>query len=49
VPLTRELGIDVRWDVIKGGEDFFALTKRLHNGLRAASARSPEDHTPPFR
>ena len=36
VPLTRELGIDVRWDVIKGGEDFHALTKRIHNGLHGA-------------
>jgi trehalose synthase len=45
VPLTRELGIDVRWDVIKGGEDFFALTKRLHNGLHgSACAITPEDH-----
>lgn len=45
VPLTRELGIDVRWDVIKGGEDFFALTKRLHNGLHGAPMTiTPEDH-----
>ncbi len=45
VPLTRELGIDVRWDVIKGGEDFFALTKRLHNGLHGAPTTiTPEDH-----
>src|SRR6185295_6520396 len=36
VPLTRELGIDVRWDVIKGGEDFYALTKRLYKGLHGA-------------
>ncbi len=45
VPLTRELGIDVRWDVIKGGEDFFALTKRLHNGLHGgATTITREDH-----
>ncbi len=45
VPLTRELGIDVHWDVIKGGEDFFALTKRLHNGLHGdACTITPEDH-----
>ncbi len=45
VPLTRELGIDVRWDVIKGGEAFFALTKRLHNGLHGGSFTSTkEDH-----
>lgn len=33
VPLTRELGIDTRWEVIKGGDDFFAVTKRMHNAL----------------
>ncbi|HVM96367.1 MAG TPA: glycosyltransferase [Candidatus Acidoferrales bacterium] len=33
VPLSREVGVDIRWDVIKGGEDFFALTKRMHNAL----------------
>ncbi|MGD0950410.1 MAG: glycosyltransferase [Candidatus Binatia bacterium] len=33
VPLSHELGVDIRWDVIKGGEDFFAVTKRMHNAL----------------
>ena len=33
VPLSRELGVEMRWDVIKGGEDFFAVTKRMHNAL----------------
>jgi trehalose synthase len=33
VPLCTELGIQMRWDVIKGGEDFFAVTKRIHNAL----------------
>ena len=29
----REVGIDARWEVIKASEDFFALTKNLHNAL----------------
>jgi len=33
VPLSREVGLDIRWDVIKGGEDFFSVTKRMHNAL----------------
>jgi trehalose synthase len=33
VPLLRELGVDVRWDLIKGGEQFFAVTKKFHNAL----------------
>jgi len=33
VPLLRELGVDTRWDLIKGGEQFFAVTKKFHNAL----------------
>ena len=33
VPLCNELGVQMRWDVLKGGEDFFAVTKRIHNTL----------------
>ncbi|MBP7215894.1 MAG: glycosyltransferase [Candidatus Omnitrophica bacterium] len=33
VPLLTELGVDTRWDVIKGGEQFFEVTKKFHNAL----------------
>jgi len=33
VPFLRELGINTRWDVIKGGEQFFEVTKKFHNAL----------------
>ncbi|MBU1125832.1 MAG: glycosyltransferase [Candidatus Omnitrophica bacterium] len=33
VPLLKELGVDTRWDVIKGGEQFFNVTKKFHNVL----------------
>ncbi|MDO9572267.1 MAG: glycosyltransferase [Candidatus Omnitrophota bacterium] len=33
VPLLRELGVDTKRDVIKGGEQFFAVTKKFHNAL----------------
>lgn len=33
VPLLKQLGIDARWDVIKGNERFFSITKQFHNGL----------------
>jgi len=36
IPLMRELGLDARWEVIKGGEDFHAATKRFHNALHGA-------------
>ena len=37
VPLLRELGVDTRWDVIKGGEQFFEVTKKFHNALHGRS------------
>lgn len=33
VPLLKELGVDTHWDVIKGGEQFFEVTKKFHNVL----------------
>ncbi|PIR16889.1 MAG: glycosyl transferase family 1 [Deltaproteobacteria bacterium CG11_big_fil_rev_8_21_14_0_20_49_13] len=36
VPLLQELGVDAKWDVIKGGEDFFNVTKAIHNALHGA-------------
>lgn len=33
IPLLRELGIDCRWDLVKGGEQFFSVTKKFHNAL----------------
>jgi trehalose synthase len=33
VPLLGELGIDAKWDVIKGGAEFFSVTKKFHNAL----------------
>ncbi len=33
VPLLNELGLNTKWDVIKGGEQFFEVTKKFHNAL----------------
>jgi trehalose synthase len=33
VPLMRDLGLHIRWEVMKGGEDFFDVTKKVHNAL----------------
>lgn len=44
VPLLRELGVDARWEVVTGTEDFFVLTKKLHNALHGAPiAFTPAD------
>ncbi len=33
VPLLRELGVEAKWDLIKGGQQFFEVTKKFHNAL----------------
>jgi trehalose synthase len=30
---ARGVGVDARWVVVRGNPDFFAITKRIHNGL----------------
>jgi trehalose synthase len=37
VPLLRDLGLDVEWQVITGDEPFFRVTKAIHNGLQGDS------------
>lgn len=37
VPLLQELGVNAQWDVIKGGERFFEVTKKMHNALHGQS------------
>jgi len=33
IPLLQELGVNAFWNVIKGGEKFFEVTKKMHNAL----------------
>ena len=33
IPLLEDLGIPTRWEVIRGGEEFFGVTKAIHNAL----------------
>jgi trehalose synthase len=37
LPLLHDLGVDVSWDVIKGNEKFFNLTKKIHNALHGVA------------
>jgi trehalose synthase len=34
IPLLQEIGMDVRWEVIRGTEEFFNVTKSFHNALQ---------------
>jgi trehalose synthase len=34
VPLMRDVGLNVEWKVITGSDEFFNITKKIHNGLQ---------------
>jgi trehalose synthase len=36
VPLLRNLGLVVDWKLMAGTDEFFAVTKAIHNGLQGA-------------
>ncbi|HUV36664.1 MAG TPA: glycosyltransferase [Patescibacteria group bacterium] len=42
VPLKRELGIDVSWEVIEGDAAFFQCTKNFHNALQGNKVEIPQ-------
>jgi len=43
VPLLSELGVQIRWDVIRGGTAFFEATKSFHNSLQGEAGQLSED------
>jgi trehalose synthase len=36
LPLAEELELNMRWEVMTGGEDFYGVTKAFHNALHGA-------------
>jgi len=36
VPLLRSVGVDAEWHVMQGSDEFFGVTKDVHNGLQGA-------------
>src|ERR1041385_8460081 len=34
VPLMKDAGLDVDWRISHGGDEFFAVTKAVHNALQ---------------
>lgn len=44
IPLFGQLGVDARWNVIKGSDEFFQVTKKFHNALHGRQEKiSPVD------
>jgi trehalose synthase len=45
VPLCSQLGVNIHWDIIKGTDAFFEVTKKFHNALHGkAEIISPEEY-----
>jgi trehalose synthase len=38
IPFKRELGLDVRWEIIQGEGKFYECTKKFHNALQGKSS-----------
>lgn len=49
IPLLRELGVDATWDVIKGDQAFFNVTKAFHNALHGKPEEITEEMFATFR
>src|SRR3972149_9652036 len=42
LPLLQDIGMDARWEVISGTEEFFATTKAFHNALQGQEQNIPQ-------
>jgi trehalose synthase len=49
VPLGEELGLNIRWEVMTGGEDFFDVTKSFHNALHGEPYHPDPKHFEIYR
>jgi trehalose synthase len=49
IPLAEELEIDIHWDVMAGGADFFEVTKSFHNALHGGTYASNAEDFAIFR
>jgi trehalose synthase len=43
LPLLRDLGVNASWEVIKGDERFFSITKKMHNALHGVGVEISRD------
>jgi trehalose synthase len=49
VPLMADAGLEVEWRIIKGAEEFFNVTKTVHNGLQGNPQGLTEEQMEIFR
>jgi trehalose synthase len=49
VPLMQDAGLEVEWRIIRGADDFFNVTKTIHNALQGNPQGLSESHQEIFR
>jgi trehalose synthase len=49
IPLMRDAGLDVEWRIIKGADEFFDVTKTIHNALQGAETGLTEEQQAVYR
>ena len=49
VPLMRDAGLEVEWRILRGAEDFFEVTKTIHNALQGNPQGLSEEQAATFR
>ena len=49
IPLMRDAGLDVEWRIIKGADEFFDVTKTIHNALQGAETGLTEEQRAVFK
>jgi len=43
IPLLKQIGVNASWDVIRGDEKFFTITKKFHNALHGVDTQISAD------
>jgi trehalose synthase len=43
VPISRDVGLDMRWEVMKGSIEFFGITKKIHNALQGMAGELTDE------
>ncbi len=49
IPLMKDVGLDVEWRIIAGADEFFAVTKAIHNALQGDKQALTEAQQQIFR
>jgi trehalose synthase len=49
IPLMKDAGLDVEWRIIGGADEFFAVTKAIHNAMQGSPEGLTEEQQEIFR